>query len=264
MLITQARDVSSPLLEAEAVTKRFGGIVALRHYTLRLQTGELLGLIGPNGAGKTTAFNLISGVIKPTSGTIRFSGADITHERPDRNAFHGITRTFQNIRLFEQLSVFDNIRIALHMRHGSGLVGTLLYLPRFVRSERTIAKQAEQIMHILDIWRFRDTLAGNLAYGDQRRVEIARALAAEPKLLLLDEPAAGLNPSETEEMMKLISKIYEEYKLTLMLVEHDMKVIMRMCKRIQVLDQGLVIAEGPPEAIKSNPRVIEAYLGKSN
>jgi branched-chain amino acid transport system ATP-binding protein len=259
--INRSRIPYNPLLAVHQVSKNFGGIVALKDYSLELAPGELLGLIGPNGAGKTTAFNLISGVINPTSGEIIYKDRNITHQRPDKNAKLGITRTFQNIRLFENLTVYDNIRIALHMAHGTGLLATVLNFPRYVRSEKYIHEQAEEIMKLLEIFPFKDEVSSNLSYGDQRRVEIARALASDPDLLLLDEPAAGLNPHETSEMMDLISRIHKDYDLTIMLVEHDMKVIMGICKRIQVLDQGKLIAEGPPEEIKQDEKVIQAYLG---
>jgi len=252
------------LLTVDGLGKTFGGITALAGYSLELPRGQLAGLIGPNGAGKTTAFNLLSGVIKPTTGKIFFEGADITGLHPHRKAALGITRTFQNIRLFENLSVFDNIRIALHMRHGRGPFETILHLPTYAGAEREISRRADEMLHLLNIAESRHEHAGNLSYGDQRRVEIARALATEPKLLLLDEPAAGLNPHETDDLLQLIQQIQRAYGLTILLVEHDMKVIMSVCRRIQVLDQGSLIAEGSPDEIKKNPRVVEAYLGSGS
>ncbi|MFW6181630.1 MAG: ABC transporter ATP-binding protein [Spirochaetota bacterium] len=252
----------SRLLSVQQVTKRFGGLTALKDYNLVLEGGELLGLIGPNGAGKTTVFNLLSGVLHPTSGSIRFNGRDITTSRPHVNAALGIARTFQNIRLFEELSVIDNVKTAYHMRHGKGLAPTLLQLPSWLRSECEMEERAGQALEIMGIARYRDELARNLPYGDQRKVELARALATGPRLLLLDEPTAGLNPHETGLMMETIARIHREHRLTIFLVEHDMKVIMGVCEKIQVIDQGRTIALGDPDAIKNDARVIEAYLGR--
>ncbi len=250
------------MLHAEKLCKKFGGVTALEDYNLTLEEGELFGLIGPNGAGKTTVFNLFTGVIHSTSGNIFFKGHDVTRSRADKNTSLGIARTFQNIRLFEDLTVLDNIKIAFHMHYGRGLFPTLLNLPGFRRTEREIEAHSLEIMNFIGILNYQDELARNLPYGDQRKVELARALATDPKLILLDEPTAGLNPKETEKVMKTITYIFEHNKLTILLVEHDMKVIMGICRRIQVLDQGKVLALGTPDEIKRDQKVIEAYLGK--
>jgi branched-chain amino acid transport system ATP-binding protein len=249
------------LLSVEGLEKHFGGIHALHEYEVLVRAGELLGLIGPNGAGKTTVFNLLSGVLKPTSGRILFGGRDITDFRPDQNARLGIARTFQNIRLFQDLSVKDNIKVAFHMHHGGGFWSTLLGLPAHRRSERHMDGRATEYLSQLGLSNLKNEPAGNLPYGLQRRVEIARALAAGPSLLLLDEPAAGMNPHETQELVEIIRDIHRRLNLAIFLVEHDMSVVMAVSERIQVLDQGRVLAEGPPESIRNDPRVIAAYLG---
>jgi branched-chain amino acid transport system ATP-binding protein len=245
----------------EGLEKRFGGIRAVCEYDVLVRPGELLGLIGPNGAGKTTVFNLLSGVLKPTSGRILLKGQDITGLRPDQNARLGIARTFQNIRLFQNLSVSDNIKVAFHMRRGKGFWSTLLGLPAQRRAERDMDGRAMEHLSQLGLSGLKNEMAGNLPYGLQRRVEIARALAAGPNLLLLDEPAAGMNPHETEELVEIIRDIHRRLNLAIFLVEHDMSVVMAVSERIQVLDQGRVLAEGPPEVIRNDPRVIAAYLG---
>ena len=252
----------SSLLQVIDLCKNFGGLKALQDYNLALIEGELVGLIGPNGAGKTTVFNLLSGVIHPTSGKIYFRDVDITSLRPDKNTSLGMARTFQNIRLFENLTVIDNIKVAFHMHHGKGLFPTLFNINSFKKSEHTIEKKSLEIIDTLGISKYADEIAKNLPYGDQRKVELARALATDPKLVLLDEPTAGLNPHETERMMRTISNLHRNYDLTILLVEHDMKVIMGICQRIQVIDQGEIIALGTPDEIKNNKNVIEAYLGR--
>lgn len=256
--LLQGHDV---LLSVEKLEKRFGGIRALHEYDVFVRDRELLGLIGPNGAGKTTVFNLLSGVLKPSSGRILFGGRDITDFRPDQNARLGIARTFQNIRLFQDLSVQDNIKVAFHMRHGQGFWSTLLGLPAHRRSERHMNDRAKEYLSQLGLSGLKNEPARNLPYGLQRRVEIARALAAGPSLLLLDEPAAGMNPHETKELVEIIRDIHRRLNLAIFLVEHDMSVVMAVSERIQVLDQGRVLAEGPPALIRNDPRVIAAYLG---
>lgn len=249
------------LLSVEKVEKRFGGIRALQGYDVIVRPRELLGLIGPNGAGKTTVFNLLSGVLKPTSGRICFRGRDITGFRPDQNARLGIARTFQNIRLFQDLSVKDNVKVAFHMRHGTGFWPTLMGLPAHRRSEKDMEGLAREYLSHLGLSELGSETARNLPYGLQRRVEIARALATGPSLLLLDEPAAGMNPHETEELVEIIRGIHRRLELAIFLVEHDMNVVMAVSERIQVLDQGRVLAEGSPQEIRCDLRVIEAYLG---
>lgn len=254
-------DGAVPLLEARGLSKRFGGVQALANYHLRLGRGELLGLIGPNGAGKTTAFDLLTGVLRPTSGTIRVEGRSITGLPAYRFAALGIARTFQNIRLFRDLSVRENVMVALHMRHGAHLFATVLGLPVHRRAEREIADKTKALLDLLGLAHLARRRAGDLAYGEQRRVEIARALATEPRLLLLDEPAAGMNLQETTQLVEMISRIHRDFALTVILVEHDMRVVMGLCRRIQVINRGEVLAVGSPEEVQNDPAVIEAYLG---
>ncbi len=253
----------SALLQVKDLSKRFGGIVALDGFNIRIHSGELVGLIGPNGAGKTTVFNLLSGVLRPSRGQIFFDGMNITGRRPDENTYLGIARTFQNIRLFKELSVSDNIKVAFDMRLGKGFWPTLFHTPAYRRSELEMERKADEYLELFDLAAIRDTATGNLPYGLQRRVEIARAIATRPKLLLLDEPSAGLNPSETDELQNVLQDIHRSQGLTIFLVEHDMKLIMNICQKIQVIDQGRMLAYGPPDEVRRNSQVIEAYLGKS-
>ena len=251
-----------PLLEVENCTVQFGGLKAVSELNLMISQGELVGLIGPNGAGKTTVFNLVTGVYQPTSGDIRFEGRSVVDRKPYQITARGIARTFQNIRLFASLSVFDNVRAAcnMHLRHG--VSHALWRGAAFEREEREVEVMAEELLAIFHLDHLRDAECTSLPYGDQRRLEIVRALATRPKLLLLDEPAAGMNPTEKLELMRLIRFTQEKFNLAVLLVEHDMRVVMGICERIAVLDYGVKIAEGAPEEIRNNRRVIEAYLGE--
>jgi branched-chain amino acid transport system ATP-binding protein len=249
------------VLEAVGLTHSFGGVVALEDYSIRVRSRDLIGLIGPNGAGKTTVFNLLSGVLHPDAGRILWCGTDVTNRPTHVIARLGLARTFQNIRLFPDLSVVENVMAGLHMRHGEGVWTTLLGLPRFQRAEAAIRRRAWEILELVGLQALARVRAGDLAYGDQRRVEIARALATEPRILLLDEPAAGMNPSETQAVMELIRQIHESFAIAVLVVEHDMRLIMNLCQHVQVLDRGRFLAAGTPAEIQADPAVLAAYLG---
>ena len=249
------------LLDVKNLTKHFGGLTAVGDVTLELNEGELVGLIGPNGAGKTTLFNLLTGVYEPSEGTVTLDGHLLNGKAPYKIASLGLGRTFQNIRLFKDLTVLDNVLIAFGNHHKPHALASFFRLPAFYKTEEDLKNKALDLLKIFDLDKEAETLAKNLAYGQQRRLEIVRALATEPKILFLDEPAAGMNPQETAELTALIRRIKNEFNITIMLIEHDMSLVMEVTERIYVLEYGRLIAHGTPDEIKTNERVIEAYLG---
>lgn len=250
-------------LTLENLSMSFGGLAALEDVNLAIFDMDLVGLIGPNGAGKTTAFNIITGVYRPSVGRVIFQGRDITGLRPHEVARLGVARTFQNIRLFRGLSVLDNVKVAYHRHTKSGIVSSILRTSRFKRQEKDITEKAFEFLKVFKLEGRWNDAAASLPYGDQRRLEIARALATEPRLLLLDEPAAGMNVSETAELMNLVSWIRDEFHITVLLIEHDMRFVMGICRNITVLDNGRVIARGTPEEVRRDAAVIRAYLGEA-
>jgi branched-chain amino acid transport system ATP-binding protein len=251
------------LLKIDNITKQFGGLTAVKDFNLELNKGEIVALIGPNGAGKTTAFNMVTGVYKPTTGKIFFKGTDITGLRPDQITKLGIARTFQNIRLFKDLSVLDNVLIANHLHIKSNFIEATLKLPRYRKEDREMLEKSLNLLEKVGLIDARNEKSSSLPYGKQRRLEIARALATNPEVLLLDEPAAGMNPKETEDLTAFIKQIRDEFDLSIFMIEHHMEVVMGISERIYVLDYGVIIAEGNAYEIQNNPKVIEAYLGVS-
>ena len=250
------------LLEVKNLTKNFGGLTAVGDVNIELGASELVGLIGPNGAGKTTLFNLLTGVYEPSEGTVSLDGEILNGMPTYKIAAAGLSRTFQNIRLFKDLSVLDNVLIAMGTRKKSKLIASFLRLPDYYKQEAEMKKEALELLAIFDLDVKHDSLAKNLPYGEQRRLEIVRALATQPKILFLDEPAAGMNPQETAELTALIKQIQQQFNITILLIEHDMSLVMNVTERIYVLEYGRLIAHGTPEEIKNNKRVIEAYLGE--
>ncbi|HIY00323.1 MAG TPA: ABC transporter ATP-binding protein [Candidatus Blautia faecipullorum] len=250
------------MLEVNHLSIQFGGLRAVDGFHVNIEKGELYGLIGPNGAGKTTIFNLLTGVYKPTEGIIKLDGQDITGKNTIDINKAGVARTFQNIRLFKDMPVLDNVKVGLHNHHPYSTLTGILRLPKYFKVEKEMNERAMEILKVFDLDKEADTLAGNLPYGKQRKLEIARALATDPKLLLLDEPAAGMNPNETQELMDTIRFVREHFQMTILLIEHDMKLVGGICERLTVLNFGQVLAQGETSAVLNDPAVITAYLGE--
>ncbi len=270
--MTAETTAQCPVLQISGLSKNFGGVMtaagyegglwAVRDFDLSVAQGELVGLIGPNGAGKTTVFNMITGLLSSTSGDVKLNGQSLVRLPPHAITQLGVGRTFQNIRLFPRMTVLDNVRVAYHFRAGYGVAGAILHGESFESKERELTDKAQDLLALFHLQDRQEEIASNLPYGEQRRVEIARALASQPKLLLLDEPAAGMNPAESHTLMDMIRFIRDRFKLTIVLIEHQMRVVMGICEWITVMDFGQVIARGTAEEISNNPQVIEAYLGK--
>ena len=253
---------NKPMLEVNHLSISFGGLRAVDDFNITINKGELYGLIGPNGAGKTTAFNLLTGVYKPNEGIIKLDGENITGMKTIDINKAGIARTFQNIRLFSDLSVLDNVKVGLHNRYEYSTLSAILRLPKYFKIEKEMNEEAMKLLKVFDLDKEADLKAANLPYGKQRKLEIARALATNPKLLLLDEPAADMNPNETQELMDTISFVRKEFGMTILLIEHDMRLVSGICERLTVLNFGRVLAEGPTSEVLNNPEVITAYLGE--
>ena len=252
----------TPVLEVRGLGIDFGGLTAVNELDLTIYNEEIYGLIGPNGAGKTTVFNMLTKVYQPSRGTIKLCGQDMAKLNPVQANKAGVARTFQNIRLFSNLSVLDNVKIGLGNSIHYGILTSLIHTPRYFKAEKDADKEALELLKIFELDDQADTLAGNLPYGAQRRLEIARAMATHPKLLLLDEPAAGMNPQETEDLMRMIRTVRDHFRISILLIEHDMQLVMGICERITVLNYGMLLAEGTPKEIQNNPEVIKAYIGE--
>ena len=254
--------MSAPLLSIQDMSHYFGGLKAVSNFTFDVPEGVIYGLIGPNGSGKTTSFNLVTGIYTPTQGKILFQGQDIVGMKPYKIVQKGIARTFQNLRIFSNLTVMDNIRIARHFTSKAGVFSSFLRLPNFLKEQDEVIDEAMSLLKLMNLETRAKSLAKNLPYGELRRLEVARALATKPKLILLDEPAAGMNPKETEDLMKLVRRVRDEFKVTIFLIEHHMKFVTGICERVKVIDFGETIAEGKPEEVVKDVKVLEAYLGR--